>query len=298
MVKDKHNVVPFSMALLLHVVLFGSLFMVFDFGRPERIETPLAIKGTLVSDDTVVVPPEVEEAPVEEEAPLVEEPPVQEEPPPPDTSEQERLAAEEQKRLEDARIENERLQRLERIREQELEQKRLAEEAEKQRVAEEAERKRVAEEEQRKREAEAEQERKRLEAERQRQEEIDRQRLENERLRKESEAAARQAELDVEANRLAAATANAKAAYMFAIQQKIARNWVRPASAEVGLECTVNVRQLPGGEVIDVSLGRCNADETVRRSIESAVRKASPLPAPRDPKVFDRDLTLIFRPTD
>jgi colicin import membrane protein len=93
-------------------------------------------------------------------------------------------------------------------------------------------------------------------------------------------------------------TANAKAAYMFAIQQNIQRNWVRPASAEVGLECTLHVRQLPGGEVVDVSFGTCNGDETVKRSIESAVHKASPLPAPRDPSVFDRDLRLTFRPEE
>ena len=294
MVQDKHNVVPVSMAVLLHVVLFGSLLMVFDFGRPDRLEIPLAIKGTLVTDNAVVIPPQVEEPPEVREPPPAEEPP----PPEPDTSEQERRAAEEQKRLEDARVERERLERLEQIREQQAEKKRIAEEAEQKRLAEEAERKRIVEEERQKREAEAEMERKRVEAERQRQEEIERQRLENERLRREAEAAARQQELDTEANRMAAATADAKAAYMFAIRQKIARNWVRPASAEVGLECTVNVRQLPGGEVIDVSIGRCNGDETVRRSIESAVFKASPLPAPRDPGVFDRDLTLIFKPTD
>ncbi len=92
--------------------------------------------------------------------------------------------------------------------------------------------------------------------------------------------------------------ANALAAYMFAIQQKVERNWVRPANAEVGLECIVNVRQLPGGEVIGVSIGRCNGDQTVKQSITSAVYKSSPLPAPRDPSVFDRSLTLVFKPKE
>ena len=95
---------------------------------------------------------------------------------------------------------------------------------------------------------EADKERKRLDAERAREAEVERQRLENERLRAEA-AAARQAELDAESRRLDAIQANAQSAYIFAIQQKIARNWVRPPTAGAGLECIVNVRQLPGGEV-------------------------------------------------
>jgi colicin import membrane protein len=92
--------------------------------------------------------------------------------------------------------------------------------------------------------------------------------------------------------------ATAEAAYIFAIQQKIVRNWVRPPTAIAGLECIVNVRQLPGGEVVSVNIGECNGDSTVRRSIENAVHKASPLPAPKDPSVFDRNLRLEFRPSE
>ena len=51
-------------------------------------------------------------------------------------------------------------------------------------------------------------------------------------------------------------------------------------------------------QVVSVSIGSCNADSAVRQSIESAVRKASPLPTPRDPSVFSRDIRLIFRPED
>ena len=235
---------PIALAVMLHVVLFGSLVAVFDFGRKSQLVIPLAIKGTLVTENAVFIPPKVEDSP-----------------PQPDTREQERL---------DQR------------REQAAQQRRVDAEAERKRIAA----------------VELRRERERIEADRQREAEIEQQRLENERLRKEAENAARQQELDNEAERIAAAGANATAAYMFAIQQKVERNWVRPANAEVGLECIVNVRQLPGGEVVDVSLGRCNGDETIKRSIESAVYKASPLPAPRDASVFDRSLTLIFKPKE
>ena len=86
---------------------------------------------------------------------------------------------------------------------------------------------------------------------------------------------------------LEAMQANAKAAYVFAIQQRIQSRWVRPPTATDGLECIVNIRQAPGGEVLSVSIGRCNGDETVRRSIENAVKIASPLPMPEDPSVFE-----------
>ncbi len=246
--QNRENVLPIALAVVLHVVLFGSLVVVFDFGRKSQLAVPLAIKGTLVTENAVVIPPKVEELPPE-----------------PDTREQDRLEQE----------------RLKRLREQEA-----------------ADRKRIVDEKKRLEQAEAQKERERIEAERQREAAIERQRLENERLRKEAEDAIRQQELQNEAERVAAVGANAKSAYMFAIQQKVERNWVRPANAEVGLECIVNVRQLPGGEVVDVSIGRCNGDQTVKRSIESAVYKSSPLPAPRDPRVFDRSLTLVFKPKE
>jgi len=271
-IDDKHNVVPVTLAVLLHAVLLVSMTTLIDFSGSSRPPMPLAITGTLVTENAVVAPPIIKEPEPE---------------PVPDTSEQERIAAEEQKRVEDARIERERLQRLE----QEAEQKRLAEEAERNRVAAETEKRRLAEE-------EAATERRRLEAERQRQEAIERQRAENERLRREAESAARQEELDAEARRIAARNADAQAAYMFAIQQRISSKWVRPPTATAGIECTVNIRQLPGGEVVSVSIGRCNGDAVVRRSIENAVHNASPLPSPRDPGVFDRNLTLIFKPAD
>lgn len=261
MVRDAHNVIPVTLALLLHVLLFGSLIVVLDFGDRARPALPLAIKGTLVTDNAIVIPPV------------------------PDTREQDRLQAEEQKRQDDARVERERLNRIKQQEEERKQADALAEQ------------KRLADAEKRRKDVEAEMERRRLEADRAREAEIERQRLENERLRAEAQAA-REAEMDAERNRLDAIQANSESAYIFAIQQKIGRNWVRPPTATAGLECIVNVRQLPGGEVVNVSLGSCNGDEAVRRSIEAAVYKASPLPAPADPSVFDRNLRLEFRPTE
>jgi colicin import membrane protein len=247
----------------------------------------MAIKGTLVTEMTRVPPviQQPEPEPVVEEQPEPEPEP-EPEPPQPDPEEVARKQAEEQKRQEDARIEQERLQR---IKDETAEKKRKADEAEKKRLADEAEKKRKADE-------EAEKERKRIEAEKKREEDVRRQREENERKRLAEEQAIRQAEIDAEEALTEARSSDDMARYMFALQQKVVRNWVRPVSAQPGLDCVVRVRQLPGGEVAGVNVVSCNGDETVVRSIEAAVRKASPLPLPANPILFEPDLRFVFKP--
>lgn len=83
-----------------------------------------------------------------------------------------------------------------------------------------------------------------------------------------------------------------------AIRGKIERAWIRPASARAGLDCTVSVNQVPGGVVVSVRVDQCNGDDAVRQSIEAAVYRASPLPAPADPALFERNLEVRFRPND
>ena len=90
----------------------------------------------------------------------------------------------------------------------------------------------------------------------------------------------------------------ARVQYVALIQARIQRNWIRPASARSGLRCVVKVTQIPGGEVVGASLGACNGDETVKQSIISAVLKSSPLPAPPDPSLFERNLVIEFVPED
>ena len=86
--------------------------------------------------------------------------------------------------------------------------------------------------------------------------------------------------------------------YRTLLSQAIERSWIRPPSAKAGLECTLHVSQAPGGTVVDVKLGACNGDQSVRESIVNAVYRASPLPAPRDSRAFERRLEIVFRPTE
>ena len=272
------NVISATLAVLLHVALFASMFAAFDWARPAPI-TPLAIHATLVTEiPEVAPPPVVERQPEPEPEP---EPEIETPPPEPDKSEELRRAAEEAKRQQDALIEKE---RLERIRQQE-----------------EAERKRKAREEaERKKAEEARKERERQEAERKRQEDIRRQREENERLRREMEADQRAEEIENEARRFAADNSPAMAAYQFAIAQKIRRNWSVPASAGADTVCVASVRQLAGGDIIGVNILSCNGDDAVKRSVEAAIHRSSPLPQPSDPDLFRPllELTLQARRLD
>lgn len=266
-------VIPVLLAILLHVGIFAVMVVAFDFSRSQRPVTPLAIEATLVTEAQLPPPP----------------------PPQPDPEEQ-RREAQERARQEALEAEQQRIRE-----EQAAERRRLEQEAEERQQREAAERERQRQEaEERRRREEAEAERRRQEAERKRLEDIERQRRENELRRAEAEAAAReqrlQEELAEEMARQEALSSGELDRYIFAITQRIEQNWIRPASARPGLECVINVRQVPGGEVISATIERCNGDAAVQRSIEAAVFKASPLPEPSNPALFERNLRITFKP--
>ena len=56
--------------------------------------------------------------------------------------------------------------------------------------------------------------------------------------------------------------------------------------------------QVAGGEVTAAVVSSCNGDEAVRESIVAAVLRASPLPAPPAPELFERNLVIRFVPDD
>lgn len=136
-------------------------------------------------------------------------------------------------------------------------------------------------------------EKERAERERVARERAERERAERERVARESELSA---QLEADARQAAARASGLAQQYMAQIRAKIEREWRRPPSATAGLNCEVRVTQVPGGVVTGVQVGRCNGDEAVRQSIEAAVIRASPLPEPPDPSLFDRNLVVTFRP--
>jgi len=106
------------------------------------------------------------------------------------------------------------------------------------------------------------------------------------------------AQLAAEERVNAARGSAAEAAWLALIRDHVTRAWIRPPSARAGVNCEVHVTQVPGGVVTGVQIGSCNGDAAVRESIEAAVYRASPLPTPSDPDLFDRNLKFSFHPDE
>ncbi len=139
-------------------------------------------------------------------------------------------------------------------------------------------------------------------AEAQRKAEAAKQQAAAEAQRKAEAAARKQAEADLQAQ-LAAEAERARAESALAefipyIQERIQRNWLRPAGSPAGLSCLVKVRLIPGGDVVSVNVVRSSGDAVFDRSVETAVLKASPLPLPADANLFKhfREINFNFDP--
>lgn len=267
-------------ALLIHLLL-GVLLVGFNWRSQQAVVPQLAINAVLVDRNTLnqVVWQKATPAP-----PAL---------PAEDTKQQE---------LEKQRQEQER-EKQEQHKQQQLEQQQ-AQEKERQRLVADAEQKQQAE--LQRKAAQAEQQRQQQEAEKKRIADIQQKQRDAE-LKRQADAdakaqAAKEAELKAqlaaEEGRASAVNAGLLNQYVALIQQKIIRNWNKPPTAKAGLECEVKVSQATGGMVLSVEVGRCNGDAAVRASIEAAVLRASPLPEPPDPRLFERNLLFNFKPTE
>jgi TonB-like protein len=84
--------------------------------------------------------------------------------------------------------------------------------------------------------------------------------------------------------------------YLGQVQARIERAWTRPRS-EIGapqFSCRARIAQDRKGSVVDIRLDHCNGAPRWQQSLESAIRTASPLPAPPDPSVYADRLWLTF----
>ena len=270
MPRDRYNIVPVTLAVILHVILFGSLLVAFDWTSAEQRVPPLAIKATLIVDEL----PAVVEIPDAEPTPP---------PPQPEPDDEARIKAEEAKRLADLKAEEER--RARERREQE-EAERLAQQERERLAREEAERKA-------REEAELEEKRRRMAEEREK--EIQRQREENRRQEEELLASQQLAMLEQEENAMELANSTEMQVYMTMIRQTVQRNWQRPGTTPDNLSCVVVVEQQTGGVIRDARISECNtSDEIVRRTILAAVNRSSPLPQPSNPLLFLSTFEIEF----
>ena len=112
----------------------------------------------------------------------------------------------------------------------------------------------------------------------------------------EREQAARALQQKSEAE--AASRARAEADYVRRIQSKVKGNVVLPPDMAGNPEAIFDVVQLPTGEIIDAVLRKSSGSRTYDDAVHRAIVKSSPLPRPDRPELFQRTLTLKFRPQD
>ncbi len=153
-----------------------------------------------------------------------------------------------------------------------------------------------------------EQQRKKEQADRERKEkeriDAEKKKIEEKRLAEVRERQAREADaLKAQAQReqasvADAAKARANADYIRRIQAKVKGNVVVPPEIAGNPEAIFDVVQLPTGEIIDAQLRKSSGNRAYDEAVQRAIIKASPLPRPDSPDLFQRNLTLKFRPLD
>jgi len=300
--------VSITLSVLLHGTLVAALVYGFLTYHKSPPPTPtLAIEGMVVDSRTVnglaVKTPPAPEPP----APAAQPPP---EPQPPEPVESagppeptpEELAqreqalkekAQQQQALEDQAVkeqaQKEQAAKEQADREAQEKQRQLDEQKKQQEAQRQAEAKRIADKADAERKAA---EAKRL-AEQKKAEEV--QRAADEKARQESEADLRNS-MAAEEHANQVRNSGALVSWVGQIAARIQRAWLRPPSARQGIQCVLHITQAPGGQVLSAKIESCNGDQAVRESIEAAAYRASPLPPPPDPSLFERDLEVTFRP--
>jgi colicin import membrane protein len=186
----------------------------------------------------------------------------------------------------------------------ELETKRQAE-VEAKRVADELGRKNA--EALAKKKAADEQARKRVEAEKQhklaeekahrlalekKQRQEDTERMLKDALAAESQALEAQGKADAQARQ----DQSDSALYQQQLFHHVQKHWVRPAGVDDDFSCKIRIHQLPGGQIQSYELLESCGNAFLDASVENAIRKSDPLPLPKNSRVFDRTLTLTFKP--
>jgi colicin import membrane protein len=269
------RVLSIVLSILIHAAIVGVLLWGwFQYRRPAATAPSLAIEATVVRN----APPKPAPEPVNPPAP---------------TPSPEEQAAQQARADEAARQkaqEQERAAQEKRSAEEQAERQRQREQAELA-AAEKAEAERAAA-------AKAEAERAaaaKAEADRKAQLLAQQRKAEQERAQREADLRSQMAS---EEHINAVQSSPAKAEYLSLITARINRAWIRPASARPGVKCLLHITQIPGGEITHVVVAGCNGDEAVRQSVETAAYRASPLPAPSDPALFDPNIDVTFAPDE
>src|ERR1700722_3608611 len=281
------RVLAIVLSILIHGAILGVLLWGwFQYRRPTATPPSLAIEATVVRNAPPAAQPPT---------PAPNPPPEPANPPPPTPTPEEQAAQQ-------AREEEAARQKVQQQEHAAQEKRNAEEQAEQQHQREQAERA-AAEKAEAERAAAAKAEGERAaaavaakaEADRKAQQLAQQRKLDQERAQREADLRSQMAS---EEHLNAVQSSPAKAEYLSLITARINRAWIRPSSARPGIKCSLHITQIPGGEITHVVVAGCNGDEAVRQSVETAAYRASPLPAPSDPALFDPNIDVTFAPDE
>ncbi len=283
----KENRTAFIIALVFHVMILSALFINWQMDEPKKI---------VMEQGDIIQVTSVDANSYETEIKKIE---------------QEKQA---KRNLEMQRLEKQRKAKA--LKEKKKKQEQLRRKKEKQLKAEEVKRKKAlakkkkAEQEKKRKEAEKKAaQAKQKKAEQKRQEALKKEKLEKQRLKEKKHQEAEQKRIAEEKKHQAEVKRQEERAiaerkrlskgiinrHIAMISQKIERNWRQPLDAPSNLKCKVDISLLPSGKVISVKVAQSSGNASFDRSVETAVRKASPLPVPADSVIFKQFEVMRLR---
>lgn len=294
----KHNSIAFAVAVTVHVLFFGVLLINWQMDKPKKI---------VMEQGEIIQVTSVDANSYDAEIKKIEQ--------------QKNAEQQRQQRLEKARQEKKRKAEADRkAREQKKKQEKIRRQKEKQRQAKELKRKKAAKEKkQREAKKKAVQEKKRKAAEKKA---VEKKAAEKKRNKAEAKRKAEQKKAEQKKRQLAeqkrkAAEKQRQAElqrqqqrdraeqqrrskgivnrHVAMIAQKIERHWRQPLDAPSNLQCKIDIVLRSNGQVDSVKVVESSGNLSFDRSVELAVRRASPLPVPTDSVIFKQFEVMRLR---
>ncbi|MCK5647784.1 MAG: cell envelope integrity protein TolA [Gammaproteobacteria bacterium] len=287
----KENSTAFIVALIFHFLFFGALFFNWQMDKPKKIVMQQGDIIQVTSVDANSYDAEIKKIEQQKQAKLRK-------------AEADRKARvlEKKKKQEQVRRQKEKKRQAEELKRQKAATAKK-EKAAKKKAEQEKQRKKAAEKkkiaaEKLKKEQLIKEQKKKAEQEKQRLKE-QKKRQEAEQKRKAAEEKKRQAELQrKEVRDRETRERRSKGVvkrHVAMIAQKIERNWRQPLDAPPKLQCKIDIMLLPSGKVVSVKVVESSGHLSFDRSVETAVRRASPLPVPSDSVIFKQFEVMRLR---
>ena len=287
----KENSTAFVVALIFHFLFFGALFFNWQMDKPKKIVMQQGDIIQVTSVDANSYDAEIKKIEQQKQAKLRKA-----------EADRKARALEKKKKQEQVRRQKEKKRKVEELKRQKAAAAKNKKAAKK-KAAQEKQRKKAAEkkkiaEEKLKKEQLIKEQQKKAEQEKQRLKE-QKKRQQAEQKRKAAEEKKRQAELQrKEVRDREARERRSKGVvkrHVAMIAQKIERNWRQPLDAPPKLQCKIDIVLLPSGNVVSVKIVESSGHLSFDRSVETAVRRASPLPVPSDSVIFKQFEVMRLR---